>query len=185
MRMSNPIIESQRAKVAEIERSLAYERAVLHGMELVSGGTQIKPMSRSRVFEMGVLRSHLVTGRASGGGKAPGQLSMHWRGVLETFFRSNLSFTEGEAAELYGNATGKDMRARDVRRRLEGYASEHKFVEIEPDGRFRVTEVAAERFGFARTPKGGKALDLDGGHDTTPPLFGDREGGEGYRTPTT
>ena len=108
---------------------------------------------------------------------------MAWRQTLEEFFRSSLTFTEKEAAFAYMQITGKDMRARDVRRRLEGYAKEHQFVETEPDGRFRVTEVAAERFGFARTPKGGRMIDFGESHNITPPLFGDREGGEALSNP--
>lgn len=182
--MSNPIIESQRAKVADIERKLDYERAVLHGMELISGASQNPPVMRSRHVPMQIVRGSLSTARGTGGGKQPGQLSMPWRSVLEKFYVRDMLFSDVDAAELYQQITGKElMRARDVRHKLKAYADEHRFVEIESDGRFRVTEVAAGRFGFVRTPKDDRVIDLTGGHSTLSPLFGDREGGEALSNP--
>lgn len=184
--MSNPILDSQRAKVAKLERDLAHERAVLYGMEAyaasLSGDLQPKARPGVTIIRNGV---PFRLPSKTGGGKTPGQLSMAWRGVLEYFYALDLKFTEEDATVQYALGTGKEMRPRDVKRRLLTYADEHRFLEIEPDGRFRVAEAASERFGFERLPKGGKAIDLGEGQTAMPPLFGDREGGEGYRTPTT
>lgn len=181
--MSHPILDSQRAKVEALERDLAHERAVLLGMEMVIGqnlSKLTKPTYAARASAPA--RRSSATG---GGGKTPGQLSMAWRSVLSYFYTFDLKFTEDDAATQYGFDTGKEMRPRDVKRRLLAYAAEHQFLEIEPDSRFRVTEVAAERFGFARSPKNGAVSDPGQGQTAAPHLFGSREGGEGYRTPTT
>lgn len=182
--MSNPILDSQRQVVAELEQKLLLEKAKLEGMEaIVKGAVFLRPDSGTLGLRTGP--SRISMGRA-GGGKAPGQLSVHWRSALEEFYKTDAAFDEADAAVVYRNISGKELlRLRDVRHKLKTYADLHQFLQIEPDGRFRVTDVAAERFGFVRTPKGGAVSDPGQGQAATPHLFGSQEGGEGYATPTT
>ncbi|WP_310498340.1 hypothetical protein [Sandarakinorhabdus sp.] len=181
--MTHPILDSQRQRVRELEQVLLLEKAKLEGMEaIVQGEIAVRPDSVVLGMKVGVAR---VSGPKGSVGKAPGQLSMAWRGVLEFFYKGDEAFSESDAASMYMADTGRDMRPRDVRRRLEGYANEHQFLEIKPDGKFRVTNVAAERFGFERSPKNGAVSDPGQGQTAAPHLFGSREGGGPLGTPTT
>ncbi|MEY2883138.1 MAG: hypothetical protein RL490_862 [Pseudomonadota bacterium] len=155
--ISNPVLDRQRLKVRELERALVIERAKLDGMEEMAQSMSPPALEERQTDAQSVpeIQANSVrytdANAVRGAGKQPGQLSMDWRGVLQGFYKGNYWFSDSEAAHVYERNTGKRLsRPGDVKRRLEGYANHHGFVEIGTDGRFRVTDVAAERFGFQR-----------------------------------
>ena len=83
---------------------------------------------------------------------------------------------------------GRMLKQRAVRRLFEGYA-EHGFVEIGDDGLYRVTDTAAERFGFDRASlreRGVNEAEINSdGETSASSLFPSQEGGDGHAANNT
>ena len=120
-------------------------------------------------------------GRA--GGKPQGSISMNWRKVLGSFYANDARFTAVDTAAREKKLNGRILRSRAVRRLFEGYAA-HGFIEIGDDGLYRVTDTAAERFGFDRAPLGERVVNEAGiaseGVASASSLFPNQEGGESH-----
>lgn len=179
----NPIIEAQRAKIAAQRAELQISEAVLRGMELVeasyvTGHTAVAP-KRSAAPKP----APQTDNGPKVGGKPKGSISLNWRKVLSSFYATNGRFSESDIKARELQINGRVLRGRAVRRLFEGYA-ELGFIEIGEDGLYRVTDTAAERFGFDRAPLGEREANeaeiISDGETSASSLFSNQEGGDDH-----
>lgn len=177
----NPIIEAQRAKVVAQRAELQISEAVLQGMELVEASYAavgpVVPAKRSAPPKIPAKSA----GPGKVGGKPQGSISMNWRKILGTFYADDAVFSAAETVAREQLLHGRMLRPRAVKRLFEGYA-DLGFIEIGGDGLYRVTDTAAERFGFNRAlvledhQVNEAEVTSEGGHSASS-LFHSQEGG--------
>lgn len=179
----NPIIEAQRAKVAAQRAELQISEAVLHGMELVDASYAAPPAVAAPRRGSAPRPAQQVDEGPKAGGKPKGSISMNWRKVLGSFYATDAHFSAAEVVGREQFLNGRLLRGRAVRRLFEGYA-ELGFIEIGEGGLYRVTDTAAERFGFDRAPLGereeNEAEIISYGKTSTSSLFSSQEGGDSH-----
>lgn len=179
----NPIIEAQRAKIVALRVELQISEAVLQGMEIVDASYSAAPAvvgpKRSAAPK---LAREAVEG-AKAGGKPKGSISLNWRKVLGSFYALDTRFSDTDIKERELQLNGRILRGRAVRRLFEGYA-DLGFIEIGQDGLYRVTDTAAERFGFDRAPLGEREANEaeinSEGETSASSLFSSQEGGDSH-----
>ena len=114
---------------------------------------------------------------------------MNWRAVLGTFYADDAVFSAAETVAREQLMHGRMLRPRAVKRLFEGYA-ELGFIEIGGDGSYRVTDAAAERFGFKRAlvledhQVNEAEVTSEGGHSASS-LFHSQEGGDDHAATIT
>lgn len=184
----NPIIEAQRAKTAALRVELQISEAVLQGMELVDAsysGAPVVGAPRRSVAPKPALRAD---DGPRAGGKPKGSISLNWRKVLGSFYAINDRFSDSDIKARELQLNGRILRGRAVRRLFEGYA-ELGFIEIGQDGLYRVTDTAAERFGFDRAPLGDREANeaeaTSEGETSASSLFSSQEGGDDHAANVT
>ncbi len=113
--------------------------AELRGLELAL--SVLKP-SEAR------LRSNVsVNAKASvSRGRQPGSITRKWRDVLAAFYAQSAIFGEQDIINA-GRELSLSMKPSDARGRLESF-EQNEYIETIDEGRYRVTEYAAEKFGF-------------------------------------
>lgn len=189
----HPVIEAQRNLIADLHRQVYDAEIELRGMEkffaFESRTDAVDAVPRTpidRRIERGrPSRSRTPNGKASG--KQPGQLSMAWREILEYFYSDDAWFTDADAVQMVGELQGREIRPRAVKRLFkESYVS-HGFLTERSDGRYRVTDIAAERFGFKRPPNGSSnmAAELLLNGSAASSITSSQEGGDRDATATT
>lgn len=184
----NPIIEAQRAKVANQRAELLISEAVLQGMELVEAGYASAQTPVPTKRSAPPRRQPQAADSGKVGGKPQGSISLNWRKVLGSFYANDARFTASETVARELELNGRLLRPRAVRRLFEGYAA-HGFIEIGEGGNYRVTDTAAERFGFDRAPLRERAVNeaevtSEGGHSASS-LFHSQEGGDNHAATIT
>lgn len=184
---NNPVIDSQRALVARLRSELALAEAVLTGMELVQASyTNGKSVSLKATQAPKVLRPS--AGAVMVGGKPKGSISLNWRKVLASFYRNDVWFSEADTVAREMEINGRELNTRAVRRLFEGYI-ELGFLEVGDGSLYRVTDTAAERFGFDRAPLGERVVNeadaASEGLTSASSLFSSQEGGDGHAANNT
>lgn len=108
---------------------------------------------------------------------------MRWQKVLHELYNQQEWFNIPFAVEAVEIIDGRQVRPTEVRRLFKGYV-ELEFLTVRPDGYYKVTEQAAERFGFTKNQ--GSSLSENDRPATLDGLLGASEaGGEGTSTPQT
>ena len=176
----NPIIEAQRAKIAALRVELQISEAVLQGMELVDASYAARPAVVAPQRSSAPKRAPQEDGAPKAGGKPKGSISLNWRKVLGSFYASDAHFNAAEVVGREQFLNGRMLRQRAVRRLFEGYV-DLGFIEIGQDGLYRVTDTAAERFGFDRAPMGERVANeaevTSEGETSASSLYSSQEGG--------
>ena len=176
----NPIIEAQRAKVEAQRAELRISEAVLHGMELVDASYATVPVAVVAKRSPSPKPVQQDGEGPKAGGKPKGSISLNWRKVLGSFYASDARFNAAEVVGREQFLNGRMLRQRAVRRLFEGYV-DLGFIEIGQDGLYRVTDTAAERFGFDRAPLGereaNEAENTSAEETSASSLFSSQEGG--------
>ena len=152
MTRADDIIHEQRAKVAEMERTLETARAELRGMETLARAWSITvstvlPARATRGPEK-PSRPRVEATATRVGGRQPGAISRRWREVLTRLLAtSNTWFDAQEVALAVRALEDREIKISEARRQLDGYI-EHGFVERSDDGRYHITQTAIEKFGL-------------------------------------
>ena len=179
----NPIIEAQRAKIAALRVELQISEAVLQGMELVDASYAAAPAVVVAKRSAAPKLAREADEGPKVGGKPKGSISLNWRKVLGSFYAADERFSGHDIIGRELQLNGRILRGRAVRRLFEGYA-DLGFIEIGQDGLYRVTDTAAERFGFDRAPLGervaNEAETASEGEASASSLFSDQEGGDDH-----
>ena len=137
------IIKAKRADIVERERAIELEKAELAGMEMMANlfGAPKRAASNRVVIE-GSGATKPSRGRQSGA------ISKRWRAVLEYAILAEPEWLSPEDfVPIIKLLEGRDVTAPQVRRILEGYTN-HGFVEQNIERKFRVTDIAREKFGL-------------------------------------
>ena len=184
----NPIIEAQRVKIAELRSQLQISEAVLQGMELVDASYAAAPVVASTRRSAAPKLAKQDDSGPRAAGKPKGSISLNWRKVLGSFYKTDARFTDSDIKARELDLNGRVLRGRAVRRLFEGYA-DLGFIEIDQSGIYRVTDTAAERFGFDRAPLGEREANeaevTSEGETTASSLFSSQEGGDGHAANNT
>ena len=185
---NNPIIVSQRAQVDRLRGQvdklrveLQLAEAVLHGMEMLEASySGVKPVQQNRSFVPKQPQQAPTEARV--GGKPKGSISLSWRKVLGSFYASNASFAASDAVDRELSFSGRELNQRAVKSLFKGYVA-LGFLENSGGGSYRVTDTAAERFGFNRAPLGKFVSEAEGasnGDTSASSLFSNQEGGDSH-----
>lgn len=166
--MSNPalvILEQQRQLVANLRAQLAQAETQLDGMEMI---IQAMPSRRRASTNP---RAGASVGSAGNGGRQPGAISMRWRQILGGFYAQGKPFSPQDVADAVQRLEDRQMKPSEARRILDGYVT-YEYVTVDQFGLFTVTDLAAQKFDFARAdPVVPAVSQLSEGASTTPAVI--------------
>jgi hypothetical protein len=151
-------VASLRQREEAVRRERELEEAVLRGMRLmVSDGRPFNPdASLPDFLEIGV--DTLVAPRR---GRQPGAISREWRNALRILHRGFPGgFDISEAVETARHVGLPKVKDRDAEDRMRAYL-DLGYVE-RVDGGYRVSELAAQRYGFTRQTTEAPPADAEG-----------------------
>jgi hypothetical protein len=144
-------IEAQKGEVARLKRELEIAEAVLRGMQsmLPSGPAAT---STDEVWRVGFGRlAKAMNGdrQKQTKGRQPGAISHQWRDTLRMLHMNYPDgFTEYSAAIAAHENGLPNVKPRDALDRLTSYRT-YNYVENAADGKWRVTNLAVEKYGFS------------------------------------
>jgi hypothetical protein len=174
-------IASQEAKIARLRHELEIAEAVLSGMNAVVM-TVVEPSDQMSIT--GRVGSYVSDNPVRGAstkastGRQPGAISHQWRDTLALLWKNYpfpQGFTEYNAATAAQAAGLPNVGPKIALNRMTAYLS-HGYVERLPDGKWRVTNFTAEKYGFGRNKdEAPSALALEP-HESLPP--GDQTGAD-------
>jgi hypothetical protein len=154
-------ISAREAQIAQLRRNLEIAEAELRGMKLMRDQIVGGMPKRFRAAELGHFS---VSGSASGknksssggyrGGRQPGAISNTWKSILSDAWHEcgDVGFMESKLV-AFAARHGINLKPSDARGRMLSYAA-YSYVEENPDhaGMWRVTQHAADKFGFNTDP---------------------------------
>lgn len=148
MTLPADIISKQRAKVADLERALATARSELSGMERLAAamGGLTEALMASTTHRIVTFENKLGSGKS---GRQPGAITRRWREIFEVMAGDGWVAVE-QVIDIVRLLDGREMRPAEVRRLFETHIA-HGYLE-QQDGRYRVSNLAIEKFGLKAAP---------------------------------
>lgn len=165
VKSSDPISVKEE-QVARLSRELEIAQAELRGMKMYRD--QHVAVESSRTMRATHVTRNIKVGSSASnigyrGGRQPGAISTAWRGILADAYHAfgDDGFLEDDLISL-ANHHGIRLKPSDARNRMLSYLP-YSYVEENPDrrGNWRVTTLAAEKFGFAFKPSKDAAPDAE------------------------
>jgi hypothetical protein len=147
-------IASQEAKIAHLRHELELAEAVLSGMKAVAMMVVEPSDSVSITGGAGSFASNKPLREAPtkvSAGRQPGAISHQWRDTLSLLWENYpfpQGFTEYDAATAAQTAGLPNVEPKVALNRMMAYLS-HGYVERLPDGKWRVTDLTAKKYGFS------------------------------------
>jgi hypothetical protein len=160
------LIQAKEAAIEAKEKELELLKAELRGMEAVADA-----MASHSGPSLGITRpaaqkmapDHDASSeRPTQKGRQPGAISHQWRDTLAMLWMNYpypQGFTEYNAATAAQAAGLPHVKPKDALERMTAYIS-HGYVERLPDGKWRVTNLTAKKYGFST--KGAPTGELTG-----------------------
>jgi hypothetical protein len=145
----HPLIIAKEAEIEKRRRELELMEAELRGMRAIlraptSAGADpvVRTMQSAHVSPFATIATELRRGRQ------PGAISHQWRDTLRMLFMSYPDGFTAHNAVVAARGNGlSNVKPQDAAERLTSYMG-HNYVERLPDGNWRVTDFAVQKYGF-------------------------------------
>ena len=155
---SHPAVIAKLGEIAELRRKTDLAEAELRGMRAVLSGHSPSPTYKTaRVVQIGAGVPPAFEPKAGGyrGGRQPGAISQLWRSILSDLYWYSDKEARGanftiETLTFAADARGIRVRPAEAQARMKSY-EDHQYV-MPVLGGYRVTENAAQKFGFDKNP---------------------------------
>lgn len=150
----NATIAAREAEVEQLRRDLEIAEAKLRGMKELRDqilGTKVQASATGKAYHHQGDTGHFTVTSSEAKisyrpGRQPGAISKEWRGILANLY--SLSTFDESAIIDAAKEHGINLKHSNARLQMAAYKG-HGYVE-DKDGRWKVTDLAAGKFGFQR-----------------------------------